>query len=781
MARATTHRRRLPLLLALLKATAGTTRAEMAKCKTVFADYVPTRDGAALWTTVAVPTEVDVASSAHVSRTYYNAGDAGDVGHVDFCGDDLPTPTSAMVRQDVRGQHRSQRSGPFSLFANDTSDAEDTLAWMRTQTWLANNSRVTFTGMSANGMTALYALATGDPAAAFARSLYGAADAYTMFAPGGAFKEHDLLLWSAFAATKPQDVVELAGQISRAPTRADVPWVSADATRPSAAARVASVGYHIVGYFDPNGQAGLHTFHAFDTYGAEGARARQRLKLGVRGHFVNRVPNKGCAYGRLLWPDDACADPDETWEARMRSLEVELLAGNTTGEAERLADRVRFYVAGAASCIGVLDPKTGSGWPFEGFDPFEHCGGGAGPSSAGNVWAHASSWPPPEARLRSFCFDAPDDKQSLVGSLATCEGARSKPQQNLVSLTADPLKPMESSGGANVDTTFPVEGNPGEFGFGRVPTGPADQGAPGSHGASFLTPVLTEPIVIAGNITATLRIHVEGPAVVDATVLVVLVDEYPDGAGGFSLVSGTARLAVARDPTERTFTPLVPGVPIDVTVHLQGGAFALDVGHRLRLDVRTGSWPSRWNNPQDGSNFKLHSFKHITTKDGIDDWFFLHGFFPTALRPERRRALGYNWDVDAGASPKPGRVVVNASASTLDVTVVARRDLKTVASEPERRPPLPSEPERRSPPPTTMTAAATTKAPNGQGAAVALAVVAAVLLSAVAAALAWYSRAWMRKRRAMAWRRFAMVDGELGDGGDDEDVIGMSMSSTWRR
>ena len=101
----------------------------------------------------------------------------------------------------------------------------------------------------------------------------------------------------------------------------------------------------------------------------------------------------------------------------------------------------------------------------------------------------------------------------------------------------------------------------------------------------YSTPVLTEPITIAGEVRAVLHVSAD---VEDADVFVKLLDVYPDGTA-YNLADSCLRLRYrgGLDKPEK----LVPGEVVRIEIKGITTANYFPAGHRLRIEVAGSNFP----------------------------------------------------------------------------------------------------------------------------------------------------------------------------------------------
>ncbi|MEZ4340252.1 MAG: CocE/NonD family hydrolase [Sandaracinaceae bacterium] len=209
-------------------------------------------------------------------------------------------------------------------------------------------------------------------------------------------------------------------------------------------------------------------------------------------------------------------------------------------------------------------------------------------------WHSANDWPPPDATTRTFYLR--DD-----GALS-----ETAPTAGTQSFDHDPADPSPTIGGATLSPyncmTSPtplacvLAADPATI----LRHGPRSQ-APvtaRSDQRTFLTPPLTEPLPIVGEVRVQVDVATTGD---DGDVAVRLVDV--DDAGDPLLVAeGIARLR-ARDATNR-WSAVTPGTRYSLAITmLSDVSRTIQPGHRLGIIVSATHWPLFGRNPNDGAVF----------------------------------------------------------------------------------------------------------------------------------------------------------------------------------
>lgn len=184
------------------------------------------------------------------------------------------------------------------------------------------------------------------------------------------------------------------------------------------------------------------------------------------------------------------------------------------------------------------------------------------------TWLAGESWPLPETEARTLFLASDESASTLWGDGALVPAPRAAGTDEFI---ADPRNPVQSLGG-DLGTGGPVC---------------TDQRAVECRAdvLVYSTPVLTEPVAIAGDVSAELYLSAD---VRDADVFVKLVDVYPDGTA-YNLADSCLRLRY-RDGYARP-ADLVPGEVCHVRVGGITTANYFPAGHRIRIEVAGSNFP----------------------------------------------------------------------------------------------------------------------------------------------------------------------------------------------
>jgi len=200
----------------------------------------------------------------------------------------------------------------------------------------------------------------------------------------------------------------------------------------------------------------------------------------------------------------------------------------------------------------------------------------------GNVWRAERNWPPAGTATPFYFRDG--------GELST-----EKPAAAPASRTYqyDPRNPIQTQGGRNL----------------LIQSGPYDQRSVESRSdiLIFTTPVLAQPLEIAGKVTAKLWISSSAK---DTDFMVKLTDVYPDGRS--MLVSDGAIRARHRYSLWRE-NFMTPDSIYPCEVDLWSTAIIFNRGHRIRVAISSSNAPRFDPNPNTGKPFRADNATVVAT------------------------------------------------------------------------------------------------------------------------------------------------------------------------
>lgn len=498
-----------------------------------------------------------------------------------------------VVRQDCRGRGRSE--GTFVKYLHEGPDGADTLAWIAAQPWC--DGRVVMNGVSysAHVQTAAAAESPAALAAMFMDS-GGFSSAYEVgMRMGGAF-ELKQATWAFRHAVRSREAAEdpvlaagLAG-IDIADWFRTTPW---------------RAGCSPLSLLPAYEQYLLEQWaqETFDDYWAQPA-------IYARGSY-DRFPDVP-SFHISSWYDPYIASAIENFTElrRRKTSPAHLLLGPWTHGKRCLTHAGDVDFGSAATFDDNLAPSY-LDFRADWFDdalsgattdrpPVTYfvMGGGTGARTAenrldhGGQWACATTWPPENTQQRRL-FLSPDG--NLLPDPVSTAGS--------ISYDFDPADPVPTIGGQVTSGEPVMRGGA----FDQV-TGPDVFGASQPYlplsarpdVLVFRTPPLTEPMTIAGGVSAQIHLSSSAP---DTDLTIKLIDEYPpspDHPGGFAmnLTEGILRLRFRNSYTDPE--PMEPGQIYDVTVTAPDTANLFAPGHRIRLDVSSSNFPRFDINPNTG-------------------------------------------------------------------------------------------------------------------------------------------------------------------------------------
>ena len=468
----------------------------------------------------------------------------------------------AVVFQDARGTGASE--GVFEPKINEAEDGQDTVAWVREQSW--SDGTVAMYGASYGGMVQ-WALATSEtPGLRAIAPTEAAADWYTnlWYSQGGAMSLSLDTFWNALMYAG-QEQRALASGVSQDPTAlmriggalldplplndatplADLPvhgtgrwfddwiahpdfdeyWTGQDWSVPEFMSNVTVPVLSIGGWYDLKINGTVGGFIGVRTQGgSEDARDKSRLLIGPWDHmgFSGRFADR---YFGVLAETDISTQHIAFFDEHLRGI-----------SPASPAPRVRIFVMGI------------------------------------DQWRDEADWPLPDTQYTDYYLDS-------AGSAATRHGdgtlqAAAPTSHSLDEFIYDPRNPVPTAGGA----LLPAE--PGLI-------GPVDQSVIDGREdiLCYATPVLEEPLEVTGHVE--LKVFVSSSAL-DTDITAKLVDVFPDGRA-INLCDGILRLRYRDDLSDPT--PLNPGEVYEVTVKLGVTSNVFLPGHRLRLDISSSNFP----------------------------------------------------------------------------------------------------------------------------------------------------------------------------------------------
>lgn len=346
------------------------------------------------------------------------------------------TADYAYVLQSSRGTGKSE--GKFSPFSHARLDGKDTLDWITKQSFC--NGDIGLSGASAMGITANYAASVGHPSvrAAFIMVAPHSSFEETTFM-GGVFKQAQVSQWMNLQ--KAPEQIELL----RARPVMDEEWKQIDL--PSHIDKINIPIYNVGGWFDIFQNGTLTNFEYLQYKGADGARGKQKVRVGAFGHM-----DLG---GDLAFTEGGAL-------------------GGSTGE-----DEIRWFDHWLKGKDNGIDREP----PVE---YFLMASARKGSSSEKNRVVRAASWPPTSKQVPYY----------LQADFGLSPGLPSQSESSNEYLF-DPKKPVRTVGGANL---FLPCG----------PMDQRAIGERGDY-LRFQTDPLADDVTVVGNIVVELFASTDGP------------------------------------------------------------------------------------------------------------------------------------------------------------------------------------------------------------------------------------------------------------------------------
>jgi putative CocE/NonD family hydrolase len=492
----------------------------------------------------------------------------------------------AVVIADVRGRGRSD--GSFEPFVNERADGVDTIAWVTRQPW--SDGRVGTYGVSYIGATQMLA-ASARPAALAAIAPHETTFGYRSgwLYQGGAFQLGFALLWALALArteldrrrthvtTDRRSTDELHVLARELDTMAADPW---------AAFRVLPLRGHAALERVLPAYGDWLSLPASDPYwrridldgDVAGSPAIDVPALHIGGW--NDIFLTGAIDGYVRLRDAGASERTRSGQRLLIGPWAHAVPFETIGQVDH----------GPAASQAAVD-MTGS--QLRWFDDF--LGPGAtGRSSLPAVrlfvmgtdrWVDLDAWPPPGARSHLLYLRGDDEGATQGGRLSPTSPGTDEPADDYV---YDPADPCPTVGGA----TF----LPGLFVGWHA--GSQDQRAieARSDVLTYTSDVLDRDLVVIGPVRMELYAATSAR---DTDFTARLVDVHPDGRA-MGVTDGILRLR-HRDGTAGAQL-VQPDEVLRLRIDLFPTAMAFRIGHRVRVDISSSSFPRFDRNPNHGGD-----------------------------------------------------------------------------------------------------------------------------------------------------------------------------------
>jgi len=208
-----------------------------------------------------------------------------------------------------------------------------------------------------------------------------------------------------------------------------------------------------------------------------------------------------------------------------------------------------------------------------------------------NKWQKSDTWPPKGVQPMTFFLSSGGKANTLNG------GGTLTPKPPSVDMpdhfTYDPMDPVPTHGGYR--TTNNVGGVDGSYDQRKVEERP--------DVLVYTTAPFTEGLEVTGTMTPTLYVSSDAK---DTDFTVKVIDVYPDGRA-FTLDESIQRMRY-RDGYDKPMVWMEPGKVYKVTLLPLTTSNYFDVGHRLRIEVSSSSFPEYERNLNTGG----HNYDEVT-------------------------------------------------------------------------------------------------------------------------------------------------------------------------
>lgn len=479
----------------------------------------------------------------------------------------------AVVYQDSRGRFQSE--GEFYPFVHEGRDGYDTVEWVAVQPWC--DGAVGMTGASYFGATQWLAAAEQPPHLKAICPIVTTSEYYEGWTyQGGAFQLGFTLLWTLndlasetarrralTGETDPKEMVRLLLATDRMDAQyrhlplSDLPvlreseaahfysdwiahatndeyWQSIAINRRYNQIRVPA--YNIGGWYDLFLHGTLENFARMrGEGGTETARIGQRLMIGPWAH--------GAFSG--TYPDHSFGIFSSADLVDLTNLQLAFFAHHLKGEGNDIDQEppVRIFIMGE------------------------------------NRWRDEKEWPLARTRYTPWYLHSDGNAGNAGGVLSP----KNPGEEAWDVYLYDPRDPTPTIGGPTFLPGLLLGAN----------AGPKDQSLAEARRdvLVYTSPPLEEPVEVTGPLTVTLYAATSAP---DTDFVVRLCDVYPDGASRI-LAEGILRTRF-RDGYDRP-RPIEPDQVYEYKINLVATSNLFQIGHRIRVDVTSSSFPRFDRNP----------------------------------------------------------------------------------------------------------------------------------------------------------------------------------------
>lgn len=218
-----------------------------------------------------------------------------------------------------------------------------------------------------------------------------------------------------------------------------------------------------------------------------------------------------------------------------------------------------------------------------------------------NEWRASETWPPANMRPEAWYLHSSGHANSASGDgLLSVEPPAAEAADTYV---YDPENPVPTIGGATL--MHPM------FRAGALDQRPLEAR---DDVLVFTSAPLSNPLVLAGPVTARLFVATDGP---DTDFVARLVDVYPD-ARAMTLTDGVTRMRY-RDGIAAPAGPVEPGHVYEIEIDLWATAVTFLPGHRVRLEITSSNFPRWERNPNTGEDPSLATSWRVARQTVLHD------------------------------------------------------------------------------------------------------------------------------------------------------------------
>ncbi len=437
-----------------------------------------------------------------------------------------------VVLQDFRGFFGSE--GELTLpFFSEQNDGQDSLWWITDQPWC--NGKIGTWGLSALGI-AQYLMAPKAPDSLVCQfPTVATPNVYEAVFRGGQLRSELIIPWS-LANGFPESTFDMMQTYEKYSEF----WAQGDIRNNFSDIHAASI--HLGGWYDIFAQGSIDGFNGYQTQGGLGAAGNAKLIMGpwVHGGMF------GAPTGVISFPYQ---NPGIIIQATDAIFDKWLLGNSSSWD---MLPPVMYYLMSS----------------------LEH-----NPGLLGNNWYQASSWPIASVPDDLYLYSNLSLLPSVYSPIASTPSISNSLTES-ITFHYDPNNPVLTIGGGNLAIDAGI--------YDQQPLDYRDDIL------RFSTPVLAQPLTIAGQVEVSLFISSN---CTDTDFTVKLIDVYPDNRS--MIITDTIIRARNRNSlTDWEF--LTPDSIYEINLELDSTAYLFNEGHKLRIDVSSSNYPRFEPNPNTG-------------------------------------------------------------------------------------------------------------------------------------------------------------------------------------